>query len=94
MSDEQPQKRHRTPNPFTTYKKAKAAADKARRLAAKAAELREKAEAAAVKAEQAAADLPELEAAEQAAYDALQAALADLDTDTDDVEEYDEDESE
>lgn len=91
---EQKTRRPRSTNPFSQYKKAKAEADKARRAAARADALAEKAQEAAEKARQASEKLPELEAAEQAAYDALQQALADLDTNTDDVEDYDEDDDE
>jgi len=90
MSEETKTRKPRSTNPFSQYKKAKVEADKARRAAARAEALAEKAQEAAEKAREAADRLPELEAAEQAAYDALQAALADLDTNTDDVEEYDE----
>lgn len=88
MSDEttnEPTKRTRKANPFSVYSKAKHKADVARRAAARADELHAKAEEAAKKAAEAKAKLPELEAAEQAAYTALQEALKELDTDTDKV---------
>jgi hypothetical protein len=83
--------RNRTPNPFTQYKKAKAAADRARKAATRAVDLEEKARVASEKANALTAVKDELEQAEAEAYDALQAALADLNTDTDsldDVEEF------
>lgn len=90
MSEQITTRKPRSANPFSVYKRAKAEVDKARRAAARAEALAEKAHVAADRAREATERLPELEQAEQAAYDALQRALADLDTNTDDVEEYDE----
>jgi hypothetical protein len=78
MTEEQKTRKPRSTNPFSQYKKAKAAADRARRAAARADDLRQKAQEAADKAAELVARKEELEEAEQAAYDALQQALADL----------------
>lgn len=75
MSDE---KRTRKPNPYTAYAKAHAAAEKARKAASRAEALAAAAKEAADKASVLASALPELEAAEKEAYEALQAALAEL----------------
>lgn len=81
--------RTRTPNPFTAYKKAKAAADKARKAAGRAVDLEERARIAKEKADVLVAEKDELEQAEADAYDALQAALNDLNTDTDVLDDAD-----
>lgn len=77
MSDEK-KTRTRKPNPYTAYAQAHAEANKVRRAAAKADELHAKAVELAEKAAVAKERLPEVEAAEQAAYTALQDALAEL----------------
>jgi hypothetical protein len=82
----------RTPNPFTAYKKAKAAADRARKAAGRAVELEEKARVAAERAAALTALKDELEEEEGNAYDALQAALADLNTDTDSLDDENDEE--
>ncbi len=93
MSDEETTtKRKRSTNPFSQYKKAKTAADRARRAYDRADDLREKAEAAAYKAEELRKKKDALEEEEAKAYDVLQEALAALDTDTDEVADDDEEE--
>lgn len=82
-------KRTRKANPFTAYAKAKQKADVARRAAARTADLAEKATAALARAEQEAARRDAAEVEEQAALDALQAALGELNTDTDQVADVD-----
>lgn len=90
MTEETKPKRTRSKNPLSTYAKAKADADKARRAYDRAAELREKANAAAARAEELAAKKEAAEAAEQEALSALQATLAKINGD--DVEPVDGDE--
>lgn len=84
MSEETPQKRNRKTNPFSQYAKATEKAERARRAAARAGELAEKAKAAAERAAELAAKKEEAEAAEAAAYEVLQSALADLHANSDD----------
>lgn len=76
MSDEdQKPKRTRKANPFTTWKKAQAAADRARRAAQRTAKLAAEAEEARKVAADAAELLSAAELEEQTAYTALQEAL-------------------
>lgn len=80
------QKRNRKPNPLTTYQKAHALANRARKAHARAEELAAKAKESADKAAELGAKKDEYEAAEQAALTALKSEIEGLDTDTDVVE--------
>lgn len=82
--------RTRSKNPYTTYKNAKAYADRARKASLRADDLAEKAQAAADRAATLRDAKASAEVAEQEAWDDLQAALAGLDTDTDAVADTDE----
>lgn len=84
MGDDVKQKRNRKPNPLSTYKKAKALADRARKAHSRAEELAAKAKAAADKAAELAAQKDAAEADEQAALSALKAEIEGTDVDTDD----------
>lgn len=75
MSEE---KRTRAKNPFTTYARAKAQAERVRRAAARADDLAAKAKAAADKAAELASQKDTAEDSEREAYEALQDALAAL----------------
>lgn len=80
------QKRNRKPNLLTTYQKAHALAERARKAHAKAEALAAKAKESAEKAAELASKKDEYEAAEQVALAALKAEVEGLDTDTDAVE--------
>lgn len=76
-AEDHPPIKRRKSNPFSTWKKAKAAADKARRAADRKDRLATQAEEARRAADEAAERRDEAVQAEREAYDALQQALKD-----------------